>query len=242
VSTPRPRSGSSIRACRGAVRGGRRSTGSGAVRSGSRRCCSYSGSSSPGLLAKQLAPYPAGEEFLEFINKPQPPFHTPHQLLGTDVIGHDFLTQLLFGIRESVFASLVCAGGATLIGAVVGAVAGYYGGVIDAIVTWATGAVVSLLAVAFLRWADVRNRPAPGRVCRLVPAHDPARTRARLGLVGVYSRYVRSAMLVSLNQPYAVVARAKGLSEGRVVVRHALRWAAWPAWRSRRSAAPIRSS
>jgi peptide/nickel transport system permease protein len=44
-----------------------------------------------------------------------------------------------------------------------------------------------------------------------------------LGLVGVYSRYVRSAMLVSLSQPYAVVARAKGLSEGRVVVRHALR-------------------
>jgi peptide/nickel transport system permease protein len=44
-----------------------------------------------------------------------------------------------------------------------------------------------------------------------------------LGLVGVYSRYVRSSMLVSLSQPYAVVARAKGLTEGRVVVRHALR-------------------
>jgi peptide/nickel transport system permease protein len=44
-----------------------------------------------------------------------------------------------------------------------------------------------------------------------------------LGLVGVYSRYIRSSMLVALSQPYAVVARAKGLSEGRVVVRHALR-------------------
>ena len=44
-----------------------------------------------------------------------------------------------------------------------------------------------------------------------------------LGLVGVYSRYIRSSMLVSLSQPYAVVARAKGLSEGRVVVHHALR-------------------
>jgi peptide/nickel transport system permease protein len=44
-----------------------------------------------------------------------------------------------------------------------------------------------------------------------------------LGLIGVYSRYIRSAMLVSLGQPYAVVARAKGLGEGRVVVRHALR-------------------
>jgi ABC-type dipeptide/oligopeptide/nickel transport system permease component len=44
-----------------------------------------------------------------------------------------------------------------------------------------------------------------------------------LGLIGVYSRYVRSSMLVALQQPYAVVARAKGLGEGRVVIRHALR-------------------
>jgi peptide/nickel transport system permease protein len=49
-----------------------------------------------------------------------------------------------------------------------------------------------------------------------------------LGLVGVYSRYIRSSMLVALSQPFAVVARAKGLSEGRVVVRHALRTALIP--------------
>jgi ABC-type dipeptide/oligopeptide/nickel transport system permease component len=43
------------------------------------------------------------------------------------------------------------------------------------------------------------------------------------GLVGSYSRYVRTAMLVSLGAPYATVARAKGLRERRVIVRHALR-------------------
>jgi peptide/nickel transport system permease protein len=43
------------------------------------------------------------------------------------------------------------------------------------------------------------------------------------GFVGSYSRYIRSAMLVSLNEQYAVTARAKGLPEWRVVVRHALR-------------------
>jgi peptide/nickel transport system permease protein len=43
------------------------------------------------------------------------------------------------------------------------------------------------------------------------------------GFVGAYSRYVRSAMLVSLSEQYAVTARAKGLPEWRVVVRHALR-------------------
>ena len=50
----------------------------------------------------------------------------------------------------------------------------------------------------------------------------PASTLS-LGLVGVYSRYIRSGMLVELRQPYAVVARAKGLRESRVVLRHALR-------------------
>jgi peptide/nickel transport system permease protein len=44
-----------------------------------------------------------------------------------------------------------------------------------------------------------------------------------LGLVGVYSRYIRASMIDSLQQQYAVVARGKGLSETRVVVRHALR-------------------
>ena len=44
-----------------------------------------------------------------------------------------------------------------------------------------------------------------------------------LALAGIYARYIRSSMLVSLGQPYVTVARAKGLGEPRVVVRHALR-------------------
>jgi ABC-type dipeptide/oligopeptide/nickel transport system permease component len=44
-----------------------------------------------------------------------------------------------------------------------------------------------------------------------------------LGLIGVYARYIRSSMIGSLQQPYAVVARGKGLTERRVVAHHALR-------------------
>ncbi len=44
-----------------------------------------------------------------------------------------------------------------------------------------------------------------------------------IGLIGLYSRYVRSSMVVALGQPYVTVARAKGLPERRVVIRHALR-------------------
>lgn len=44
-----------------------------------------------------------------------------------------------------------------------------------------------------------------------------------LSMIGVYSRYVRSSMIVALHEPYVTVARAKGLPERTVVVRHALR-------------------
>jgi peptide/nickel transport system permease protein len=44
-----------------------------------------------------------------------------------------------------------------------------------------------------------------------------------LGLIGIYSRYVRTAMTASLGEQYTTVARAKGLPEQRVVFRHALR-------------------
>jgi peptide/nickel transport system permease protein len=44
-----------------------------------------------------------------------------------------------------------------------------------------------------------------------------------LGLTAVYARYVRSAMLVSLSEPYTTVARGKGVPESRVVLHHALR-------------------
>jgi peptide/nickel transport system permease protein len=49
-----------------------------------------------------------------------------------------------------------------------------------------------------------------------------------LGFVGVYSRYLRTSLLVTLDQPYTTVARAKGLPERLVVRRHALRNALVP--------------
>lgn len=172
-----------------------------------------------GLLAAQLAPYDPGQEFLEFINKPQHPFTTPHHLLGTDVIGHDFLTQLLFGLRESVFSSLVCALGATLVGAVLGALAGYYGGVLDAFVTWVTGAVVSLPAVAFLLIVVIFRWPV---------------TPFEFGLwlmiylwTGV-ARVVRASFVALRAREFVEAAHAAGASGPRIILRHLLPNASGP--------------
>ena len=64
--------------------------------------------------------------------------------------------------------------------------------------------------------------PAGGVIGWLRHLFLPAAALA-LGLIGIYARYLRSAMVTELGRPYVTVARAKGLSERRVLVRHALR-------------------
>jgi peptide/nickel transport system permease protein len=84
--------------------------------------------------------------------------------------------------------------------------------------------LVGVLLVRWLgptHWFSIGQRsPGVGGWIRWISLPSCA---LALGLVGLYSRYVRSAMLVSLRQPYAFVARGKGLGEGRVLLRHALR-------------------
>lgn len=69
------------------------------------------------------------------------------------------------------------------------------------------GQVVSH-ATGFVSWIRIMTVPA---------------LTLSLGLIGLYSRYVRTAVLTELHRPYAVVARGKGLTETRVAYRHALR-------------------
>jgi peptide/nickel transport system permease protein len=166
-----------------------------------------------GLFAEQIAPYDAGHEFLEFINKPQP-IGTPHHWLGTDVIGHDFLTQLLFGLRESVVSSIVCAAGATLIGALVGALAGYYGGPLDSFVTWVSSTIIAVPAVAVLLIVVIFSR---------FPVTPTAfGIWLMLCLWPWIARVVRAQFLTLKSREYIEAAHAAGASGLRIIFRHLL--------------------
>jgi peptide/nickel transport system permease protein len=166
-----------------------------------------------GLLAGRIAPYSAGSEFVEFINKPQPLF-TPHHWLGTDVIGHDFLTQMLFAIHETLGASLLCAPGAALLGAVTGALAGYYGGVFDAVLTFVSAALWSVPAVAILLIVVIFSK---------FPV-TPAQFAFYLLLYlwpGV-ARVVRAQFIALRDREFVEAAHAAGASGPRVILRHLL--------------------
>jgi peptide/nickel transport system permease protein len=163
-------------------------------------------------LAGTLAPYQAGQEFLPLIQHPQPPL-TAHHVLGTDVLGKDFLTQILFAIHETMLSALVCAGIATAIGTVIGAIAGYYGGWFDAFVTWATGVVVAVPAVAVLILVSVWEFP-----------WTPLRFGLWLSAVlwTGPARVVRASVAQHRGREYVEAARASGASGLRIIARHLL--------------------
>lgn len=83
-------------------------------------------------------------------------------------------------------------------------------------------AVVLLLLVPDVAHWFPPGRPGGGAVHWLRQIVLPASTLA-VALVGLYARYVRSAIIAASAEQYALVARAKGLSEGQVVRRHLLR-------------------
>ena len=165
------------------------------------------------LLAGTLAPYYPGQEFIQFITRPQAPL-TPHHLLGTDVLGRDFYTQLLFAVRETGLSALVCAAGATAAGVVVGALAGYYGGWLDDLVGWATRAVVAVPAIAVLIVLAVWSKQP------LTPLQYGLWLMALLW-TGV-ARVVRATVSSLRVNEYVEAAQASGASGLRVLVRHVL--------------------
>jgi peptide/nickel transport system permease protein len=172
-----------------------------------------------GLFAADLAPYSAGSEFVQFINKPQPLF-TAHHWLGTDVIGHDFLTQMLFAVHETLGASLLCAPGAALLGAILGAFAGYYGGVIDGIVTFVSAALWSVPAIAILLIVVIFSK---------FPV-TPAQFGFYLLLYlwpGV-ARVVRGQFIALRDREFVEAAHAAGASGPRIILRHLLPNASGP--------------
>ncbi len=166
-----------------------------------------------GALAGVLAPYYPGQEFVQLIGNAHPPL-TAHHFLGTDALGRDFLTELLFGIRETILSALICAGGATVIGAIVGAFAGYYGGRFDDLVTWATGVVVAVPAIAVLIiiaiWSQLPVKPLTDGLWLMA-----------LLWPGV-ARVVRASVASLRTREYVEAAHASGASDLRVIFRHLL--------------------
>jgi peptide/nickel transport system permease protein len=104
------------------------------------------------VFAPLLAPHPPTE--LNPVIANSPPLHVHGYLLGTDTLGRDMLSRLIYGARTSVFIALIGLGFAAAIGTSIGVASGYLGGRVDGVlmrlvdVTMAFPTILTALVIA----------------------------------------------------------------------------------------------
>ena len=133
-------------------------------------------------------------------------------LLGTDDLGRDVLSRMLFGARVTLVAAVEATVIASLLGSPVGLVAGYLGGWVDVVTSRIADAVLSV--------------PALLLALAIVGILRPGVTNAMIAIGLVYAprffRVVRGSTLAVREEPYVDAARALGVSRRRIIAGHVL--------------------
>lgn len=155
-----------------------------------------------------FSPGPIGIDVVSVVVRYSGPFHA----LGTTTDGEDVLTGLLSGAPISMRIGIIVVLSATLIGSLLGALSGYFGGALDEAVMRVTDVFLSIpgliLAMAV---AAAIGRSLDNVMIALIVVYWPP-----------YTRLVRGQTLSIRENTYIEAARASGGSELRVVTRHVM--------------------
>ena len=100
------------------------------------------------IFAKRVSPYAYDE--LDLFNIAQAPTRQGHHWFGTDLLGRDYLSRVIYGLRTSLWVAMLVAGLTTAIGTTIGSIAGYYGGTVDNLLMRFTDLVLTLPTLAVL--------------------------------------------------------------------------------------------
>ena len=160
------------------------------------------------LAAPLLTGYaPDGQSMAE---KLQPPSRL--HLLGTDELGRDVFSRMIFGSRISLSVGFAAVLISTLIGLLVGAVSGYFGGWIDQLLMRLVDIVLSVPALFFILMLVVFLGPSIFNVMVIIG----------LTTWTDLARLVRAEVLSLKNREYVLAARASGASHARIIIKHIL--------------------
>ncbi|WP_378143816.1 ABC transporter permease [Cnuibacter sp. UC19_7] len=167
------------------------------------------------LLAPLLSPHDPLATFpdtgLGPQGQPLPP-GTPGFLLGTDALGRDLLSRLIYGARVSLVIGIVANGLATVMGVLVGVIAGYFGGVTESILMRITDVVISF------------------PILLLCTALIAVTTRSTVNVIIVIAliywttlaRIIRGMVISLKEREFVVASRTLGLSHRSIMWRHIL--------------------
>lgn len=143
-------------------------------------------------------------------------------LLGTDDQGRDILSTILYGSRSSLLVGLLSVAFAATLGIVLGLIAGYFGGAVDAVIMRAADVQLTFPAILIALLIDGTVRALFGE-----HSHENAVLWVLVLSIGLsfwvqYARTVRGLTLVERNKDYVQAARLIGLQPARILMRHVL--------------------
>jgi peptide/nickel transport system permease protein len=160
------------------------------------------------ILATWIAPYDPIQQSWSAVRRAPSTAHW----FGTDEVGRDILSRVLYGTRASLLAGVMSVGIAIGIGVPVGLLAGYLGGFVDAVISRITDA---MLACPFLILAIA-----------LAAFLGPNLTNAMIAIgvtaTPIFVRLTRGQVLATKAEDYVEAARAVGNPHWRIAVRHIL--------------------
>jgi peptide/nickel transport system permease protein len=136
----------------------------------------------------------------------------PNYLLGTDHLGRDIVSRLIYGARISIVVSVSAVAFSAFLGTIIGLFSGFYGGKIDSV---------------FMRLADVQLAfPFILLAIAIIAVLGPNLQNIIIvmGITGwvIYARVVRAEVLSLREKEYVMAVRALGGSNGRIIFNHLL--------------------
>lgn len=164
------------------------------------------------VLTAVLAPYLAPHDPAAVNATNRLAGHSATHPLGTDELGRDLLSRLLFGARWSLGIAVLATVVVMVIGIVVGTISGYYGGLVDTLVMRAVDVLLAL--------------PNLVLYLAIVGTLGPGIRNVFIALVSIswasYARVVRGLVLSSRERDYVRASLALGANDRRLMLRHIL--------------------
>ena len=159
------------------------------------------------IFAPLITPYdPQSQEF----DILQPPSMT--HVLGTDDLGRDLFTRILYGARVSLFVGIVTVSISLVIGVLMGILSGYYGGWIDTL----------LMRYIDLQWAFPNFIIAVYLVAVFGTGLSNVIVAVSLAFLDDFARITRGMVLTIREEEYVMAARSLGASDLHIMLRHVL--------------------
>jgi peptide/nickel transport system permease protein len=158
------------------------------------------------LAAPVISPYDPSYIDIKSILEP-PSYEHP---LGTDQLGRDVLSRIIWGGRISLMVGFVAVGIATVVGVFLGAMAGYYAGYVDTIIMRFVDIMLCFPTFFLILAVVALLEPSIWNIMVVIGA---------TGWMGM-ARLIRAEILSVKERDYVLAARALGASHARIIWRH----------------------